>query len=309
MYTSFSAKNFLCLKELALADLARFNLITGRGNVGKTALLKALWAHAGGLLGVLQSCESPHMYHDPQQAVVTASTNEQGERSMLLVKPIQVSQDGDTLHFEYRRGDEVKQYVAHLHGRTIVKVEPDMEASPRGIFYLDDSRLEAAHEAVLLKRSAWQGGKLPLTLARCVEPRLHSIVYRYTWPGIVFDIGGKNYPFPVVGSGMKRALAMGTRIFLGGVALIENIEASLHPSAFQPICEVLARGIEFYKRQVFATTQSVEFIAAAHEAFSRREPYNLRVYRLDRIGEDSIRVITYDRETIAASLNCNLEIR
>ena len=47
MYTSFSIKNFRCIEELTIEPLARVNLIAGKNNMGKTALLEALWLHTG----------------------------------------------------------------------------------------------------------------------------------------------------------------------------------------------------------------------------------------------------------------------
>jgi len=47
MYQSFKVKNFRCFHELALGDLKRVNLIAGMNNVGKTALLEALFLHGG----------------------------------------------------------------------------------------------------------------------------------------------------------------------------------------------------------------------------------------------------------------------
>lgn len=47
MYQSFRVQNFRCLRDLDLANLARVNLITGMNNVGKTALLEALFLHCG----------------------------------------------------------------------------------------------------------------------------------------------------------------------------------------------------------------------------------------------------------------------
>ena len=45
MYESIHAENFRCLEDLELDDVARVNLITGRNNVGKTALLEAIFLH------------------------------------------------------------------------------------------------------------------------------------------------------------------------------------------------------------------------------------------------------------------------
>ena len=47
MYTSFSIRNFRCIKDLTIEPLARVNLIAGKNNMGKTALLEALWLHSG----------------------------------------------------------------------------------------------------------------------------------------------------------------------------------------------------------------------------------------------------------------------
>ncbi|MFA0734027.1 MAG: hypothetical protein OGMRLDGQ_000527 [Candidatus Fervidibacter sp.] len=47
MYESFTVRHFRCFHELKLEGLARFNLFIGRNNVGKTALLEALFIHAG----------------------------------------------------------------------------------------------------------------------------------------------------------------------------------------------------------------------------------------------------------------------
>jgi len=47
MYTSFGIKNFRRIEELAVEPLARVNLIAGKNNVGKTALLEALWLYSG----------------------------------------------------------------------------------------------------------------------------------------------------------------------------------------------------------------------------------------------------------------------
>ena len=52
MYKSFTIKNFRCFENLTVEPLERINLIAGKNNVGKTALLEALWLH--------------HGYHNPE---------------------------------------------------------------------------------------------------------------------------------------------------------------------------------------------------------------------------------------------------
>ncbi len=47
MYHTFSVKNFRGFDDLTIEGLGRINLIGGKNNIGKTALLEALWVHSG----------------------------------------------------------------------------------------------------------------------------------------------------------------------------------------------------------------------------------------------------------------------
>jgi AAA15 family ATPase/GTPase len=49
MYKSFEIKNLRCFSYLNVSNLERVNLIVGKNNVGKTALLEALFIHCGGV--------------------------------------------------------------------------------------------------------------------------------------------------------------------------------------------------------------------------------------------------------------------
>jgi hypothetical protein len=47
MYKSFEVTNFRCFRSLKIENISRINLIAGANNVGKTALLEALFIHSG----------------------------------------------------------------------------------------------------------------------------------------------------------------------------------------------------------------------------------------------------------------------
>src|SRR5438045_3958182 len=47
MYKTFEIQNFRGFKQLSLGGFRRINLITGKNNVGKTAILEALFLHSG----------------------------------------------------------------------------------------------------------------------------------------------------------------------------------------------------------------------------------------------------------------------
>ena len=47
MYKTFRVKNFRCFRDLQINDLGRVNLIAGKNNTGKTALMEAMYLHSG----------------------------------------------------------------------------------------------------------------------------------------------------------------------------------------------------------------------------------------------------------------------
>ncbi len=47
MIEEFLIRNFKCFPEILLKPMKRVNLVTGKNNVGKTALLEAIWLHEG----------------------------------------------------------------------------------------------------------------------------------------------------------------------------------------------------------------------------------------------------------------------
>ncbi len=47
MHTSFTVRRFRCFQNTTIEPLSTINLISGKNNVGKTALLEALWMHHG----------------------------------------------------------------------------------------------------------------------------------------------------------------------------------------------------------------------------------------------------------------------
>jgi AAA15 family ATPase/GTPase len=58
MLKYFALKNFRCFSSLRLDSLARVNLIAGKNNVGKTALLEALQ-----IFSSPQDCSLPFSLH------------------------------------------------------------------------------------------------------------------------------------------------------------------------------------------------------------------------------------------------------
>jgi|SRR5579875_929014 len=148
---------------------------------------------------------------------------------------------------------------------------------------------------------------------QAIEPRLQrlEIVPIAGTPIIHADIGlGRLVPLNLLGEGMVRL----TGLFLlmistpDGVILLDEFENGLHYSVLAEIWRNIATVARAFDVQIFATTHSWECVAAAHNAFAKDSLYDFCYHRLEATAE-GIRVVSYDRETLATSIEREREIR
>lgn len=121
----------------------------------------------------------------------------------------------------------------------------------------------------------------------------------------------KPLPLPLTGLGMVRILRYFGDIMNapGGVVLIDEIENGLHWLKANDIWRIIKEVARNYDVQIFATTHSMECIRAAYSLFSGDATYDLGVYRLESGDNGVVNTINYDKETLGAALENNLEVR
>lgn len=148
---------------------------------------------------------------------------------------------------------------------------------------------------------------------RVIEPRLRrlAMVVSAGRPVLHGDVGiGRLVPLSLMGEGMARLASLVIDIAgsPGGVVLVDEIENGLHHSVLEPVWSAVAGAARKFDTQILATTHSYECIAAAHRAFAKAEPYDFRLHRLERAGED-VRAVTFDRESMETAVEGGLEVR
>jgi AAA15 family ATPase/GTPase len=147
-----------------------------------------------------------------------------------------------------------------------------------------------------------------------IEPRLKrlSINVQNGIPILHGGIEGLDHliPLSLMGDGMSRL----TNIVLyianspDSIVLIDEIENGFHHTIMKDVWRVIDRASQLFNTQIFATTHSRECAMAAHEAFSESASYDFRVHKLG-MKDNKIKAITYDRDSLKASFDINMEIR
>jgi len=360
MYRFFTVSNFRCFSNLVLDDLERINLIAGMNNVGKTALLEALFLHCGAYnpeltlnVNAFRGIETVKIEIGPwtetpwdslfcefditKTVELVGEDTETGRRSIRLrvlheaselaraaqsishasseaQKTLSTLETAKVLELVYQDQKTERHYYMILD-RKGVRTEPIPPAPPFPAFF------QAARVRVPFRVESERFGRLEihgeqevvLRVLKLIEPRLKRVatVVVAGEPILHGDIGkGRLIPLPLMGEGMARLASLVLHIGNApkGVVLVDEIENGLHYSVLPKLWQAIGEVARQFDVQIFATTHSLECVAAAHNAFSKSSCYDFRLHRLERV-EDVIHVVTYDQETLEAAIETGLEVR
>ncbi len=122
--------------------------------------------------------------------------------------------------------------------------------------------------------------------------------------------GGLRLPMESLGDGFTSALAIISAIASTpqGLCLIDEIENGIYYESQTEVWKAVHQMAELGQTQVWATTHSLECIEAAYRAFAEAGSTNLRVHRLERIGQETT-CTTLGWEDLASAFKFNMEVR
>jgi ABC-type branched-subunit amino acid transport system ATPase component len=371
MYKSCKLENFRGFEKLKINKLARINLVIGKNNVGKTALLEALWIIGApynprltiqvdnfrgiGEFGTLSIAFGPNVdspwaslfrNFDLSKEISMTTYSKEGankkdlESSSVFRAPVPYvlpitrstkdTQESLPSTTEFQNQDAYKLSLIHTvkdkkpkeYSITMdaheLKVEPNPPLAPYETIFIGALR----HTGI--KEDALRFGKLQVKreeeslseVLRLLEPRLKKITTIITPAGPLLhgDIGAdKLIPLPIMGEGIARlaSIILAMSSIENGVLLIDEIENGFHYSVMEDVWKAITAAASDLNIQVIATTHSLECIRAAHNALAevkRKNTYDFLLHRLDR-DNGFVRVVTYEKETLEAAIESNLEVR
>jgi len=332
MFQSLSIERFRGFSKLDLDDLGRVNLIVGENNTGKTSLLEAIALVAD------PECikELPKLFRsfDPETDERTyewVQRRDAHEFPTKVVATLGTQTKIFVIHRDTAKSDTARRggpfsKFAVDYAQSQSPYEPcwkwgeltfarlKEDASLRlGIASVEHKRpVELVDSFSKLMRSREYERQLESLLAS-VDPRVNSprIDVTQSRPFIAVDVGLlERIPLAQAGQGIYRLCAIFSEL-LGNkpqVCIIDEIENGIHYTALPVLWKGIAEVASRLDIQVFATTHSKECLEAAHEVFSDRDPYDLRVIQLDRVNK-FIEGRTLDRRLIEAAIGSNIEMR
>ena len=317
MIDTLHIQHFLSFENLLIPKLGRVNLIAGKNNVGKTALLEALRIYtARGEESVINHIvETRVSFHtgwvENYDFLFNRAYLEKpdlaSQQSGLVINDLEITR-------VVKRGGGYNYVVAMDDGPSFPIEAQKQSTNPkdRAIFIPFQSnfdKLAAFWDKIVLtpKEDDVIG-----IIRNSIEPKL--IRFDVGQNGVKIRLDGVTAPLPLstLGDGMQRILliALSLANAQNGTLLIDEIESGLHYTVLEKLWEMVFKYAKEWNIQVFATTHSQDAIKAFHYIASQ-ETYNddAEFIRLQQSRKGSIEAIIYDGKQLEDLLNLNLEIR
>jgi AAA15 family ATPase/GTPase len=323
------------------------NLIVGKNNVGKTALLEALWIYAegGDPFRLAQiSYFRDERPNEPKQIIPKTAVQAMAESIYNLSNDEQYKRENleyprhlfynrpneneTPAEFEiYTRFPEDEDPSAVFEDKVTVNLTYDPQTS---LFDLSSNK-----NGKLINRFVRSNGLTPSLMAEFWDEisltlledsviealkLIFSSIQRISFIGFpkgaknriaVVRIAGVSEPIPLssLGEGMNRLLGIALTLAncRNGILLIDEVEIGLHYSVLPDVWRLIFKTAKDLNVQVFATTHSKDCIEA-FAAAAAESPEDGMLIRLERHGEKIV-AKAIEEEMLVDAVNYNVEVR
>lgn len=334
MLHSLHIKNFRLFRDLEIKSLNRVNLIAGKNNTGKTALLEALYLlfvdtkMAFDFPSTLRNCgrtsdefRSFWSWLSYQKDILAKNEIRAFDQEFdepwqsYAVKWQSVNADDPTcgITFNYFLNDEdigidfnVGSGGSRSQPSFITKRPKASIFSTHSSPPSEDAEL---FNLLVIKRKK----KKLIELLKAIEPQLSDLQYLKVGsePLVYAELPlPELIPITQLGQGFIRLFRFYSEMLLAEaqIILIDEIENGLHYSVLEEVWRGIDEIAHKEDLQVFATTHSLECIQAAHKVFKELGSDDFALHRLQRV-KGEIHVVTHNQEMIDVASESDLEIR
>jgi ABC-type lipoprotein export system ATPase subunit len=316
MYKSLRIQNFRGFQDFEIGPLARINLIGGKNNVGKTALLEAIFLLNNALSQTVDlDLAGARRFRkkfgpSPEGRWLDIFHNFDTQN---VVEIIAVDAKGDQLHLSIRPNAPISYWAMRDGVRQQVDdaktgIPPTQFVTP---FAYEEANVITAQYKLVGENITNE----VVAALQMIEPRLKSLELESVGNQqlLMANIGGpKPIPLQLIGGALTRLLIVLDTIMQtthGSIILFDEMDSGFHYSVLEKVWEAIGQFAEKQDVQIFATTHSDEAIDAANAAFKEKNEDFFRWHRLDRLEDGSIEAVTFDKEAFDAAVDLNFEIR
>jgi AAA15 family ATPase/GTPase len=296
-------QNYRLFKDLKIDKLGQVNLIAGKNNTGKTALLEALRILASdskiNVLTEILKGRDEIVYNDPNDGYNLFNNK---KNPIVTIGDFQFA-----IELEYEKKGEIQcpfqhglaPYIAPLISNKYLYV-PFQNGEDVNTILWEFISLTPEEDKLI-------------EILQIIDSRINKFRYDNKKPKVLLNNSKEPIPLKKLGDGVKRVLSIGIALVnaQNKMLLLDEFEVGLHHSIQEQLWEIIFKYAKEWNIQVFATTHSQDTVKAFNYISSKEEYKNMGQYmRLQpsrKTGE--IEALIYTQESLENSLDLNLETR
>lgn len=308
-------ENYRLFKSLQLDGLQRVNLITGKNNTGKTAILEAI--------RILKSDgENDVLNHILTKRDAIESNISFGEIFQSLTndkKKLAFRINNSIIQYDSNKDDFPPTFgIAELMTSDVIKIDRINRVEQTRfdkVIYVPTS-LDFDNTYLWKKIDLSPRKKDVIKILNVIEKKIIDVGLdiENRKPKVLLSDEENPLPLRMLGEGTNRIFTIALALVnaRNNILLIDEIDLGLHHSVQEKLWEIVFRFSKELNVQVFATTHSQDCVQAFGEIWNKSENQKEGNYiRLQRNRLDSaiIEPVYYDANVLLGSIYDNLEIR
>lgn len=312
-------RNYRLFEQLDIPNLKRVNLIAGKNNTGKTALLEGIriWAARGDSTVVnhilnnrgefIRSWESSYkaLFYDdgkPNKSIYGTFT--------MSINDLEVQLQLNSKTKKYETFEvSINQEISH-------SLNPNSNTDAPH----DDEVVYIPYQGQLLQlKKLWDNINLTIQeedvlaiLKETVLPNLKRIGFSKDQFRVLLDSNSDPVPIGSFGDGVLRILTMALALAnaKNKILLIDEFELGLHHSIQEKLWELVFKYANDWNIQAFITTHSEDSIRKFYYVASKEQYRNDATFiRLQYDRYNNLEAIKYDVERLESAIELDLEVR
>ncbi|AYQ33989.1 ATP/GTP-binding protein [Runella sp. SP2] len=322
MLQSIEIENFRCFEKASISGFEQINLITGKNNSGKTALLEAIY--------LLLSCDYKGLTSTTRQSEKDVEKEKNLFYNQLTHKPIQIISYVGTesgIHFQLSSTSPKQHFfneIDTLKNGQKQYINNSFHIGIAHTFVFDKYNQLPVSGSLTSLLDYWdkKGEKFRVLEAlKIIDSSLMDIRTFATFPDVLYlqKQGSSEYqPIYYLGDAVQKIVRYVINILNNypnkdvlNVLLLDEIENGIHYTAQAEVWRMLMKLCKHYNIQLFATTHSLEMIKAFQSVCAEKEFVGMGGYfELGRSPKNQqIIGVKHDLETLEYELASGDTIR
>ena len=316
MLKNLHIQNYRLFEDFKIEGLGQVNLIAGKNNTGKTALLGALRILVSkGNITVINNIIkargqfTPSWKESYESLFNWASIPENG-------KPLEIAINNLQIGRSVNRGGKPNYHGVYSGGKNKETFELNPNESPDfphdWVVYVPFSNNNFPLNKLWEKIALTDDEDNVVLILKILEKDIDRVDVLES--GARVKLANVKNPLPLsnLGEGATRLLALSLALISAKnkLLLIDEFESGLHYSVQEQLWDIVFEYAKKWDIQVFATTHSMDTVKAFYYVQEKKEYDGLgKFYRLQRSRKGDIEAITYDENKLEFALEHQLDPR